>query len=578
MKTIDKKYIGRRIHVLGAVFCFCFAIIGVKAFHLQIFECAELSKKAQNGYEKSFLSTGRRGVIYDRNLNELAISINASSIAAFPSKVISPMDTAKRLSGILGMNRRDIENRLTKKNSFVWIKRQVSPKRAEDIKSLDLKGFEIIPEFSRFYPNATLAAQTLGFSGIDSKGLEGLEFYYNSDIQGTPRTCKIIKDALGRGFDRENWHQPEDKANNLILTIDRSIQYITEEALKKAASESKAQAGMAVVMVPKTGEILAIAHYPEFDPNVFTKFTRDDWRNKAVTDPFEPGSTMKIFLAAAAMEHGYCSPNTIFFCENGEYRIGKNIVHDTHPHDWMSLQQIIKFSSNIGAVKVAEITGKQSLYKTLRAFGFGEKTGIDCPGETAGSLADYKRWTTIDTGNIAFGQGIAVSAVQLVTAVSAIANGGILPKPHIAKSVVDPSGNVLKDLTPPMGKRIIQRKTADAITMMMHTVVTEGGTGVNAALDNYSVCGKTGTAQKFIDGQYSNQKYVASFVGFAPKKNPEIAVLVVVDEPIRNRHHGGTAAAPAFREIVNATLNYMTVQPDQTDNLLIVSANTRESK
>ncbi|MBU0991639.1 MAG: penicillin-binding protein 2 [Proteobacteria bacterium] len=568
MKTIDRKYIGRRIHVLGAFFCFLFAVIGVKAIQLQVFECKNLSEKAADEYERSILSAGKRGIIYDRKLNELAVSIHASSIAAVPSQIACPKTAAKLMSAILDIDKKELEERLSRKNSFIWVKRQISPQRVEAIKALGLKGIEVIPEFSRFYPNKTLAAQALGFSGIDSRGLEGIEFFYNDDIEGTSNKYKIMKDALGRGFDREEWTEDQKKANNLVLTIDRTIQYITDEALKDATLNNQAKAGMAVVMVPDTGEILAIAHYPEFNPNAFTKFKRDAWRNKAITDSFEPGSTMKIFLAAAAMEFGYCSPNTIFFCENGEYRIGKNIVHDTHPHDWMSLQQIIKFSSNIGAVKVAEMTGKKSLYKTLSAFGFGEKTGIDAPGETPGSLTDYRKWTEIDTGTIAFGQGVSVSAIQLTTALCAIANGGILMKPYIAKSVIDPDGNVIKDLTPKKGKRIITQKTANDITTMMHSVVTEGGTGVNAALDNYRVCGKTGTAQKVINGRYSEKAFIASFAGFAPQKDPAIAVLVVIDEPLEKQHHGGAVAAPAFGRIVYETLNYMAIKPD---DLMIVS-------
>lgn len=557
-----------RIHILGIFFCLLFAIIGLKAVHLQVFECKKLTIRAQQEYEKPIVSAGKRGVIYDRKLNELAVSIHSSSIAAMPSQIESRKKTAKQLAPILGLNEKELQTRLTQNNRFTWIKRQVSPQRVSAITALDLKGIEIVPEFSRFYPHKTMAAQVLGFAGIDSKGLEGIEFYYNSEIQGVSQQYTIMKDALGRGFDREAWAEDQEKTNSLVLTLDRTIQFITEEALKEATVKHEAKSGIAVVMVPSTGEILAIAHYPEFNPNAFSKFKSDAWRNRAVSDAFEPGSTMKIFMATAALESGYCSPKSIFFCENGEYKIGPNTVHDTHSYDWMSIQEIVKHSSNIGAVKIAEMTGKKSLYTTLKAFGFGEKTGIDLPGETSGNLTSYKQWRPIDVGNIAFGQGISVSAIQLLRAVCAIANGGTLMKPYLAKSVIDPSGKIIRDLTPEKGRPIISKNNAKAIAEMMHMVVLEGGTGTNAALNHYKVCGKTGTAQKFINGTYSNNAFVASFVGFAPKDDPAVAVLVVIDEPHQKQHFGGTVAAPAFKKIVYETLNYLAVRPD---NLLMAS-------
>jgi cell division protein FtsI (penicillin-binding protein 3) len=576
MKPNNTRHIAMRIQILGVFFCLLFAIIGLKAFHLQVFECKKLSDRAQQEYERPIVSAGKRGVIYDRNLNELAVSIHASSIAAMPSRIENVKKTAKQVAKILNLNEKELYKRLSQSTRFTWIKRQVAPQRVSAVAALDLKGIELVPEFSRFYPHKTLAAQVLGFAGIDSKGLEGIELYYNKEIEGVAQEYKIMKDALGRGFDREAWAEEPPKANNLVLTIDRTIQFIAEEAVKEATVKHEAKSGIAVVMSPQTGELLAIAHYPEFNPNAFTKFKSDAWRNRAVADAFEPGSTMKIFLAAAALESGYCSPKSIFYCENGKYRIGPNVVHDTHSYDWMSIQDIVKHSSNIGAVKIAEMTGKKSLHTSLKSFGFGEKTGVDLPGETAGNLSDYKKWRPIDVGNIAFGQGLSVSAVQLLRAVCAIANGGTLVKPHLAKSVIDSSGNVIRDLTPEKGPSVISRNTAKAVAEMMHMVVLEGGTGTNAALNHYKVCGKTGTAQKFVNGSYATGAFVASFVGFAPQENPAVAVLVVIDEPHQKAHFGGTVAAPAFKKIVYESLNYMAIRPD--DMLMASTFDEKEEK
>jgi cell division protein FtsI (penicillin-binding protein 3) len=314
-------------------------------------------------------------------------------------------------------------------------------------------------------------------------------------------------------------------------------------------------------MAPKTGELLAVAHYPYFNPNTFRDFDRGAWRNRAVTDPFEPGSTVKIFSAVAAIESGGSTPNTIFFCENGAYKIGKNVVHDHTPHGWLSLQQIVKYSSNIGAIKISEMIGREPLYNTLRTFGFGQKTGIDCPGETVGSLSHYKRWSKIDTGAISFGQGVSVSAVQLITATSAIANGGMLMKPRIVQAILDANGKVLENRRPKMVRRVASRNTARIVARIMKTVITPGGTGVNAALDGYTVSGKTGTAQKSgKHGTYAKGKYVSSFVGFTPSENPAVTILVVVDEP-RNDYHGSKVAAPVFKKIALETLNYLNIPP-----------------
>jgi len=315
-------------------------------------------------------------------------------------------------------------------------------------------------------------------------------------------------------------------------------------------------------MEPSTGAVLAMAHDPQFNPNAFHRFEQSQWRNRAITDPLEPGSTLKIFNAAGAIEAGGSSPNTIFFCENGAYRIGRKIVHDADKHGWLSLQQIIKYSSNIGAIKITEMLGAELMYRTLRDFGFGERTGLDCPGETAGSLSHFQQWTPMDTAAISFGHGIAASPIQLITALSAIANGGLLMRPYLVKAVVGPDGTPVHEFQPRRVRQVVSEQTAATISNIMKTVITEGGTGTRAALNGYSVCGKTGTAQKInTDGTYADDRYLSSFVGYVPASRPAVSILVIIDEP-QEDYYGGTVAAPAFRRIAQETLNYLNVPPD----------------
>lgn len=565
------KQIKLRVIIIGAIFTFFFIIIGVKAMYLQVFRCSWLSQKAADQYEVSFKSSGKRGTIFDKNLREMAVSIEVTSIAAHPAQIENPKNAAKLLSKALKIDSKMLAKKLNSKKKFVWIKRKVTPKEAEAVKKLNMDGLDFIPEHKRFYPNKTLAAQLIGFTDIDDHGLEGIEFNYDDDLSGEVFQYTVLRDAYGRGFEAENMNGISSSGKNIVLTIDSTIQYIAEKALAETVENFSAESGMAVVMVPKTGAILALAQVPLFNPNALERFNRKFWRNRIITDPFEPGSTMKIFSAAAAIESGSSSPNSIFFCENGAYKMGRHIIHDTHEHGWLSLQQIIKYSSNIGAIKFSAITGPEYLSRTLQNFGFGSKTGIDCPGETAGSLPPFRRWTKVDTGTISFGQGVSVSALQLIAATSAVANKGILMKPYVVQAITDHNGRLIKRFGPSKIRKVISEKTAETLGRIMQTVITEGGTGVNAALEGYSVCGKTGTAQKIDEnGGYSSEKYVASFVGFAPVENPKIAVLVVVDEP-QKQHYGSIVAAPAFKAIAQKTLDYMHIAPKRKTDKLMVS-------
>jgi cell division protein FtsI (penicillin-binding protein 3) len=475
MRIIETKYIKFRITILGFLFTAFLSAIGAKAGYLQIYQSSWLSKKASAEYERPFKELGKRGTIYDANLREMAVSINSTSIAAFTRKIKNPAETARLLATSLNMDSGILQERLLSKKPFIWVKRQATPKEVGTVKNLKIDGIEFMSETSRFYPQKTLAAQTIGFTGMDGKGLEGIEFYYDNQLKGSDFEYVVLKDALGQGFDSGK-SAADYSGKNIVLTVDQTIQYITEKALKEAVDENSAKSGIAVVMSPKTGAILSIAQYPSLNPNAYEKFDRDLWRNRAITDPFEPGSTMKIFTAAAAVEYGNCSENEVFFCENGEYRIGKHIIHDTHSYGWLTLKEVVKLSSNIGAFKLASKTGPERLYKTLKDFGFGEKTGINCPGETSGIVSSYKNWRAIDIGTISFGQGISASPLQLISAVSAIANDGILMKPYIVQSIMDQNGFILNRFDPAQVRQAISPATAAKIKNILMSVTEKDGT------------------------------------------------------------------------------------------------------
>ena len=564
-----------RAGIVWAVFMLVLSGIGVQAIRLQVLKGPWLSQKAASEFEKDMVVRGKRGAITDRNGDPLAVSIESPSIAAYPSRIDNPQEAARRLAKALGKSPQALFERLSSKRSFVWLKRQATPKQAAAVEALKIGGIDFIPEHSRYYPNRTLAAQLLGFSGVDGHGLEGLEYYFETELKGREAAITVVKDALGRQFEGERQPAYLAEGNTVVLTIDSAIQHIVQKALAGAVTEFKAKSGIAVVMAPSSGEVLALAQYPFFNPNRYRETDQAVWRNRAITDPFEPGSTMKMFSVAAAIDTGVCSPSTIFYCENGEYRIGRNIIHDTKPHGWLSLQQIVKVSSNIGSVKMAEQLGAKQLYTYLDAFGFGKRSGIDCPGETPGSLSPFNSWSAIDTGAIAFGQGVSVSAIQLITAASAIANGGNLMKPMLVKAVTDRNGNPVREYTPEKIHQVISAHSASTLRRILKTVISEGGTGVNAALQGYAVCGKTGTAQK-VDrsGSYARGRYIASFIGFAPADQPEVAILVMVDEPTV-QSYGGIVAAPAFRQIALETLNYLNIPPGADVDRLRVSRGNR---
>jgi cell division protein FtsI (penicillin-binding protein 3) len=529
---------------------------------VQVLEGSELSQKAASQYKKAFHDRARRGTIFDRNYRELAVSVDVSSICAYPKQVSHLKQTASALAHALNAEQSRHVEKLSSDTKFVWLKRHASPREVSAVRALELEGIDFVPESRRFYPMKTLAAQVIGFCGTEGSGLEGLEHYYDSFLSGRESSWTVFKDALGRTFTVDRAVPEARDGYNLILTIDKNIQYIAERALAEGVEDFMAKSGMVVVMAPRTGAILAMAHVPQFNPNAFQRYEPWLWRNRAITDSFEPGSTLKIFLAAAALESGLCTPDAEFYCENGRYRVGKHVVNDVHPRETLSLQEIVKYSSNIGAAKVGERIGPKFFFDKLKAFSFGAKTGVDCPGETPGALLPVDRWTQMDAAAISFGQGIAISALQLAAAVCAIANDGVLMKPYLVQATTNRNGPIVRSIQPTVLRRVVSSETARALTSILQGAVEKGGTGARAAVRGYGVAGKTGTAQKAgPSGKgYAKDRHMASFVGFVPPEDAEIVVLVVIDEP-KKHYYGGVVAAPVFRRVAQETLQYLKVPP-----------------
>jgi len=433
----------------------------------------------------------------------------------------------------------------------------------EEVKKLNLPGLDFLDENKRYYPRKKLASNLLGFAGIDNQGLEGLELYFEKELKGLPSLVILERDASGGKipFGIKRFSNYQD-GNSIVLTIDEVIQYITEEALDKAFYQYKAKTGVAIVVKPKTGEILAMAVRPSFDPNYFNRFSRDLWRNRAITDIYEPGSTFKIITIATALEEGVVKLDDQFYCK-GWIKYNGNIFHDIEPHGAQDLTGIVKNSCNIGVIQVGTRLDEKVFEKSIRRFGFGSLTEISLPGEVNGLVRSVKDWSKISLASLSIGQEIAVTPIQLIMAISAIANRGTLMKPMIVKEIVDSHQNRVKVFKPKPVRQVVSTETALTMTKILEQVVIDG-TGKGAKVPEYRVAGKTGTAQKFdfSTGKYSKNKYSALFVGYAPVENPQIAILVLLDEP-RGSYYGGIVAAPVFKEIASKALPYLSIPPNE---------------
>lgn len=574
MQKDSNSHINRRINVIQVLMVLCIFLLAARSSDIQIFQADELTKKAESDYSHLVKIQGERGRILDRNMNPLAASIEAASVAACPLNIEDATQVAKALSPIVKISEKTIRTKISNDRQFAWIAKKIKKEDAKTIRKMGLAGVYIEKDTKRIYPYLDLAAQIIGFTGAEDTGLEGLEYKYNGILEGKADKVRLKRAGKGGFLAVDRRKRSHLKGKSIVLTIDKKIQYLSEHALEKAVKAHRAKSGIALVMQPKTGELLAMAHYPKFNPNNFRTTSQEIFRNRAVTDPFEPGSVIKVFTAASALEKGY-SPRSIFFCENGTYKIGKFTINDSHPYQWLSINKIIKFSSNIGAAKITQTIGDKSLHQYLAAFGFGEKTDVGFSRETSGILLPPERWTKIDASAISFGQGLSVSAVQLLTGISAIANDGQLMKPLLVKKILSNKGKLLQEFHPQHVRQVVSKSTAEHISRMMHLAVQEDGTGSKAAMEGYAVCGKTGTAQKVSKNRkgYSKNRYTSIFAGFAPRYNPELSILVVVDEPMGGKYYGGDVAAPAFKKILAGSFNYLNIPPEQKQHIAAVIDN-----
>jgi cell division protein FtsI (penicillin-binding protein 3) len=550
-----KKWLKFRIVTLLTFFLVIFVALISRAFQIQVLSRENLKTLAERQHVKTLKVEPERGIIFDRNGEKFAVSVLVDSVCADPSKISNLSAVSAKLSPILQTDENKLLNRLSTSKNFCWLARKIPPDQARQVDDLKIDGIFTIKEPKRFYPNGELAGRLIGFVGLDSTGLEGLELKYDPYLKGSAEKLVWGRDAKGhRLYSRiEKVSTQQTDSHNIILTIDSRLQHLVESNLSEAIQAKGAKGGFAIVMDPKTGEILALADQPGFDPNSFSSYSVGKGKNKAITDCFDPGSTFKPFLVAAALEEGIVKETDMFNCENGTYRIADRVIHEAQrkKHGALSVHDILKYSSNIGCVKISEKLGKEKFYEYITKFGFGSKTGIDIPGESGGLLRALQSWTRVDASTIAFGQGISVTAIQLITALSAIANHGVLMKPYIVRAVVDKQGQVINKFTPTPVRNVISPLTAKRLTAMLTDVVGEpDGTGKRAKIDNVSVAGKTGTSQKFdfVRHVYSSERVRTSFMGFFPSEDPQVVILVTLDEPQRDKW-GGVAAAPVFKNI-----------------------------
>lgn len=537
---------------------FCIA----RLIFIQFFRSIYLAKIAKSQHNQFVELEPKRGTIYDANLKPQAVNIAVDSLFAAPNE-IDNKDKEKiirELAPVLNVGHAFLRERLYRKKSFIWLARKITPQQSEAIKKLNIKGLQFIKESKRSYPNRYLASHIVGFAGLDNAGLEGLELYYNKYLKGEAGFALFLRDARQKKLDLwEKMVLPRD-GYDLILTIDEVIQFIAERELDKIVKTYRAKGASIVVMDPHTGAILAIANRPTFDLNDYDNANKDQMRNRAICDLFEPGSVFKIVTASAALEEKKVAEQDRFFCENGSYKVASHILHDHRPHGWLSFREVIEQSSNIGTTKVAQVLGNDILYRYIKLFGFGARSAIDLPGEIQGMIKAPIAWSKISITAIPIGQEVGVTALQLVSAISVIANGGQLMKPYIVSEIRDKFSETIKKNSPTMIRKVISVDTAHRVKRILNGVI-ENGTGKLAQLEGYSAAGKTGTGQKLeANGTYSHAKFIASFIGFAPVEDPVIAIAVVVDEP-RPYYFGGVVAAPVFKNVANDVLRYLKINP-----------------
>lgn len=562
-----------------------YLLIVVRAFQIQVLGVPGIRERGAKQYRVKIPLVPRRGAILDRAGNELAVSLSTKSVFVQPVKLPSPGQAAEILSRRLSRSRSALRRLLDPEKSFVWVSRQVPSSTADEAVAAVRKdlcggkgdcGIGTVEEPKRFYPNRELAASLIGFTNVDGVGLEGVELALDNSLRGEPGYLQCERDALGRILVPAGTPVEVTSAGNSVsLTIDRNIQHVAQSELQDTVKRYDAKSGTVVVLSPRTGEILALATVPSFNPNTPAGSPPETRKNRAITDVMEPGSTFKIFTLASALELGSIRMRDRIDCENGSYRTAGRVIHDTHPHRWLAVPEVFKYSSNIGAVKIAEKMDSGRFYGMIRAFGFGTPTGVELQGEISGLIPSRDRFSRIRKATVSFGQGIAATPLQLAAAMASVVNGGRMMKPFLVREIVDPQGRIVYRGEPRELRRTLSPKTSAQMRELLGKAVEEDGTGAQARIRGFRVGGKTGTAQKVEEGtgRYSPTKRVSSFCGFLPLQDPELLILVVIDEP-KGEVYGGVVAAPAFNRIAVKTAYYLGITPTEPIGTALAKAET----
>lgn len=561
-----QKLITPRIRKVLYCLLVLFTLLAVRLLFVQLGAARPLSKLASDQYKTFECLLPRRGIIYDRNLKELAGSVNLNSVFLDPLIVEDKDSAAGRLSEVLDIDKDKIAGMFCEDKRFVWLARKVQPETERAIRRLHIKGIGFVKEPKRVYPNKELASHIIGFVGLDDSGLEGIELKYDKFLKGSPGWIYTIRDAKKREVPGYEYREiPPADGNDIVLTIDSVIQAFAERELDAAFKKYNAKGGSIVVMDPHTGDILALANRPTYDLNDISGYSIDARRNRAICDFFEPGSSFKMVTASAVLEEAAVKPEDEFFCENGEFKWEGHTYHDHKPHGWLPFKDVIKYSSNIGTMKSALKIGDKRLYRYIKRFGFGKKTGIDLPGEVGGIVRPPAKWSKLSLCSISMGQELTVNVVQLACAISSLANGGYYIRPRVIDRIQDRAGNALERFESKRQHRVVSEETALEVRKILRGVV-DGGTGRSAEVEGYFPAGKTGTAQKVEEnGTYSRSKFMASFIGFLPFDEPRFVIAIVMDEP-RPQHYGGTVCAPVFKKVADQLMRYYKLPPRSYKN------------
>jgi cell division protein FtsI (penicillin-binding protein 3) len=552
--------VSARLMVGAAIFVLWAVGIQARLLYLQVYRHEALQSRGVNQSERTMDISAKRGEILDRYGRVLAYSVDTDSIYGVPSEIKDAAKTASRLCAALtdcAPKEQDaLTGRLRQKRAFVYVRRRVTPIQARRISGMNLDGVGFIKEDRRFYPKKQLAAQLLGFVGVDNKGLAGIEAAYESQISGSLGKLLYQTDARGHAFSR--LERPPTAGSTIELTIDEYLQHVAERELRDAVAHNRAAGGTVVIMAPKTGEILALANEPTFNPNAFSSASPEHRRNRAVQDIYEPGSTFKVVTASAAIEEHVIGVNELINVSGGQIRFGSRVIHDTHDYGTLSFTDVMVKSSNVGAIRVGLMLGPERLGLYARRFGFGRALSPDFPGETTGIVWDPKHLDSSALASMSMGYQVGVTPLQMVAAVSSVANGGDLMQPRVVRALIRDGKRT--EVKPTVLGRTISKDTAATLTTIMEQIVDEG-TATYAKVAGYTIAGKTGTAAKLVNGRYSNSDYFASLVGFLPSRNPVATIIVVIDSPHAHGYYGGPIAGPVFQRIAEATFRHLGVSP-----------------